>query len=115
MEKIQSDVFFNDSATEWDVMWEGIRRKIMGFDGRLMLVKVKFEKGAVAPIHKHPHSQSAYIVEGKFDVIIGDHRTILSAGDGFYIPPDVEHGVTAIEAGLVLDSFSPAREDFLDG
>jgi quercetin dioxygenase-like cupin family protein len=115
MKKIQSELFFNDADTEWEVMWEGIRRKIMGYDGRLMLVKVKFEKGAVAPVHHHPHSQSAYIVEGEFEVEIGNQKKILSAGDGFYIPPDVAHGVIALESGVVIDSFSPVREDFLNG
>jgi quercetin dioxygenase-like cupin family protein len=113
--QIQSEIIFKDGEHEWESMWEGIARKIIGYDGRLMTVKVKFAKGAVALAHHHPHSQSAYIVKGKFEVIIGDERQILSAGDGFYVPPGIEHSVVALEEGLVVDAFSPAREDFLKG
>ena len=111
--KSQSDIIFKDGGHEWESMWEGIARKIIAYDGRLMTVKVKFAKGAVALAHHHPHSQSGYIVEGKFEVNIGKEKNILTAGDGFYIPPDVEHSVVALEKGLVIDAFSPAREDFL--
>jgi len=113
--ELTSNNYFRDPDTGWEKMWEGIHRKIIGYDQRLMLVKVKFDKGTVAPSHSHPHSQTAYIVEGKFDVIIGKEKRILSAGDGFYIPPGIVHSVVALEDGLVIDSFSPAREDFLTG
>jgi quercetin dioxygenase-like cupin family protein len=110
---IKGNNYFNDSDAGWEKMWEGIHRKIIGYDERLMLVKVKFDKGAEAPSHQHPHSQTAYIAKGRFEVMIGEDKQILSAGDGFYIPPGVEHGVVALEDSLVIDSFSPAREDFL--
>ena len=95
-------------------MWDGIARKIIGYDDGLMTVKVKFARGAVAQAHHHPHSQSAYIVQGKFEVNIGGESKVLSAGDGFYVPPGVEHSVVALDEGLVIDAFSPAREDFLE-
>ncbi len=111
--KIKSDIIFIDVDHEWESMWEGIERKIIGYDEGLMTVKVKFTKGAIALPHHHPHSQSAYIVKGKFQVNIGEEKRILSAGDGFYVPPGIEHSVVALEEGLVIDAFSPAREDFL--
>ena len=113
--EIQSQLFFEDDLHDWESMWEGIKRKIIGYDGRLMTVKVKFNQGAVALPHQHPHSQSAYIVKGKFEVNIGKEKSILSAGDGFYVPSGIEHSVVALEEGLVIDAFSPAREDFLEG
>jgi len=112
--KIQSEIIFEDEAHEWESMWDGIARKIIGYDDGLMTVKVKFAKGAVAQAHHHPHSQSAYIARGKFEVNIGEVSKTLSAGDGFYVPPGVEHSVVALEEGLVIDAFSPAREDFLE-
>jgi quercetin dioxygenase-like cupin family protein len=111
--EIQSKIIFKDEDHDWESMWEGIERKIIGYDTRLMTVKVKFSKGAVALLHHHPHSQSAYIVKGKFEVNIGKEKKTLSAGDGFYVPPGIEHSVVALEEGLVIDAFSPAREDFL--
>lgn len=110
---IEGKRFFYDSGSSWEEVWPGITRKVIGYDERLMLVKVKFEKGAAAPSHSHPHSQSSYIESGRFEMTIRDEKTILGAGDGFYVSPDVTHSVIALEAGIVVDAFSPQREDFL--
>jgi len=92
---------------------EGITRQIMGYDGQIMLVKVIFEKGAIGYLHQHIHSQSTYIISGKFEVNINDEKKILEAGDGFYIEPNTPHGTMCIESGVLIDAFSPIREDFL--
>lgn len=108
-----SKQFFYDPDREWEEVWPGIERKIIGYNDTLMQVKVKFRKGTVAPEHNHPHSQSAYIVSGKFEVTLGGKTKVMEAGDGFFVPPGVMHGVTALEAGIVIDAFSPHREDFV--
>jgi quercetin dioxygenase-like cupin family protein len=53
------------------------------------------------------------VVSGSFLVEVDDRQQVLSAGDGFYIPPGAVHGVKCLEAGVLLDAFSPCREDFL--
>ncbi len=112
--EFQHKVFFEDKASDWEEMWEGIQRKIIGYDEELMLVKVRFRKGTLAPAHNHFHSQSSFIANGRFEVQVGDESQILSTGDGFYIPPNAIHSVKALEDGLIIDSFSPARDDFLN-
>jgi quercetin dioxygenase-like cupin family protein len=92
---------------------EGISRQILGYDGQIMLVKILFEKGAIGYIHQHFHSQSSYVVSGKFEIMINNEKKILEAGDGFYVEPDVPHGALCIESGILIDAFSPLREDFL--
>jgi quercetin dioxygenase-like cupin family protein len=54
-----------------------------------------------------------HIAEGKFEVTIDDEKKILEKGDSFYIPSNVMHGVVCLESGLLIDVFSPVREDFL--
>jgi len=110
---LESKRFFYESGSSWEEVWPGITRKVIGYDDRLMLVKVKFIKGAEAPAHKHPHSQSSYIESGTFEVVLGGDKKVLNAGDGFFVPPEEIHSVTALEAGIVVDAFSPHREDFL--
>ena len=92
---------------------EGITRQILGYDGQIMLVKVIFEMGAVGYVHQHFHSQSSYVVSGKFEITINNEKQILEAGDGFYVEPDVPHGALCLESGILIDAFSPMREDFL--
>ena len=89
-------------------------RQIMAYDGQLMMVKVKFDKGAVGSMHEHYHSQATYVVSGKFELTIGDKKEILSAGDGYYVAPDELHGCVCLEAGILIDTFSPVRADFLN-
>ncbi len=100
-----------------DIKWQdtdpGVQRQVMGYDGQLMLVKVRFEKGAVGEPHSHFHSQSSYIASGKFMVVINGKKQILSAGDGFYVSPDTVHSVVCLEAGTIVDTFSPMRTTFI--
>lgn len=85
----------------------------MAYDDFLMLVKADFEAGGVGPIHQHFHSQTTYIESGEFAVTIGEETQVLRTGDAYYIPPNVPHGATALSAGVLLDMFSPIREDFM--
>ncbi|HLF35686.1 MAG TPA: cupin domain-containing protein [Cyclobacteriaceae bacterium] len=102
-----------DKDNEWEPFGEGIKRKILCYDEKLMMVRVKFEKGAGVPSHHHPHLQCSMIESGIFELIIGKERKILRAGDGFFIPSGVEHKATAMEEGIIVDTFHPAREDFI--
>jgi len=112
---IQSSLFQIDAETQWDDLGNGIQRKIYGYDDKIMLVKAKFEKDAVGELHQHPHSQVTYVESGVFRMTIGEEVRIIRTGDGYYIPPHVMHGCVCIEPGLLIDVFSPHREDFLTG
>ncbi len=106
------NVFIEDAGIPWQTVDKGVQRKIMAYDPHLMLVKVAFETGGIGTLHQHYHSQMSHIESGRFEVEIGGEKQILSAGDAFYIPPNVLHGVVCLEAGVLVDVFSPMREDF---
>jgi quercetin dioxygenase-like cupin family protein len=105
--------FIHAAEREWEDQGGGVQRQILGFDEALMMVRVKFEGGAVGTLHHHPHRQVTYVEAGRFEVEIGGERRTLEAGDGFFVPPEVAHGVKALENGALIDVFAPAREDFL--
>lgn len=105
--------FIKDESMEWEQVNELVSRKIMAYDDSLMLVKAAFKTGGIGPIHHHIHSQITHVESGIFDVTIGDETTRLKAGDSFYIEPNVPHGATCIEGGVLIDVFSPMREDFV--
>lgn len=112
---IQSNLFQIAAESSWEDLGDGIQRQMFGYDNRVMLVKVKFEQGAVGVLHQHPHTQLSYVESGVFETTIGDQKKSLKQGDGFYIPSDEVHGVICKEAGMLIDVFSPHREDFLQG
>ncbi len=111
--KTCSEPFLFSTEVEWQDIDPGVKRQIMGYDGQLMLVKVKFEKGSIGAPHSHYHSQSSYIASGKFEMTIDGEKRILEAGDGFYVAPDTVHGIVCLEAGVVVDTFSPMRTTFI--
>ncbi|MCK7557302.1 cupin domain-containing protein [Chitinophaga sedimenti] len=80
---MNQDVFIEDAGMDWDDLGGGVRRKIMAYDDRVMLVKVAFEAGSIGTIHQHPHTQISHIREGVFEVEIGGKKQVLKAGDAF--------------------------------
>jgi len=78
-----------------------------------MQVAFRFEAGGIGAPHSHPHVQASYVAEGAFEVTIGGVTATIGKGGSFIVPPDLVHGVKALEAGLLIDSFTPRRDDFL--
>lgn len=110
---MKSENFLLGSKLPWKDLGGGLSRQIIGYDEQIMLVKVKFKKDAIGALHQHPHTQSSLIASGSFEVEINEEKKILKAGDGFYVEPNVMHEVVCLEEGMILDAFSPFRQDFL--
>ena len=105
--------FINNDDLKWESVAEGIKRKILAYDDKLMVVKVEFKKGSIGNIHQHYHSQITHVESGIFEVIINGERKELKGGDAFYIQPHIDHGCVCLEDGVLIDVFSPMREDFV--
>lgn len=97
----------------WVEAAPGVRRAVLASRPELMLVAVRFEAGAVGAPHAHPHVQASFVAEGAFDVTIDGATTRLGQGASFVVAPDLVHGVVAIGPGLLIDAFTPCRDDFL--
>ena len=108
----QSGLYQLEEETQWENVGNGISRKVFGYNEHIMLVKVKFEKGAIGQLHSHHHTQVSYVESGVFEMTIGEEIKTIKAGDGFYVPPHMEHGLRCLKAGLLIDVFNPLREDF---
>ncbi|MDR0811365.1 MAG: cupin domain-containing protein [Paludibacter sp.] len=110
---MKSKTFTSEKETAWQPAGERVTRQILSYNDDLMIVKVKFETGAIGAPHTHPHSQCTYVDSGRFEFFVGDEKQIVERGDGVYIAPNALHGVTCLEAGILIDTFNPARKDFL--
>jgi unsaturated pyranuronate lyase len=91
----------------------GVKRKILASSGSLMTVEVTFQKGAIGAVHSHPHEQVSYVIKGSFEFEMDNRKTVIKTGDTYYVNPGVVHGVVALEEAIILDIFTPQREDFL--
>ena len=91
----------------------GVKRKIMSHSENVMLVEVYFDKGAIGKPHKHMHEQINYVKKGSFEVTIDGEKKIVKENDSMFIEPNVLHGCVALEEGVLLNIFTPQRDDFL--
>ncbi|NCI46845.1 cupin domain-containing protein [Sediminibacterium soli] len=112
---IRSGEFQFESSVPWEDAGNGVQRQVFGYDENLMLVKAKFVKGGIGAMHSHPHSQVTYVASGVFEMTIGSETKTIRQGDGYYVPPGVVHGCVCREEGMLIDAFSPFREDFVQG
>jgi quercetin dioxygenase-like cupin family protein len=93
---------------------ENTTRQVLADHVDLMVVAFSFEiTGAEGLLHKHPHIQSTYVKSGRFRFTIDGDTFEVSAGDSFVIPSNAIHGCICIEPGVLVDNFSPRRDDFL--
>ncbi len=106
-------MFTFGSDIEFTELGNGLKRKVLAHDKDMMAVEVYFEEGAVGAMHTHPHTQISYVLEGEFLATIGDETKTITKGDTYYTLPNLPHGVVCTKKGVLLDIFTPMREDFL--
>ncbi|HEV8632915.1 MAG TPA: cupin domain-containing protein [Chloroflexota bacterium] len=91
----------------------GVLRRTLVWGERLLFVEFRVPQGAGVPRHNHPHEQVGYVVSGRLEFAVGDDERVLGPGDAYVIPSDVPHHSRALEDSVVIDVFSPVREDYL--
>lgn len=109
----EQKIFATSGETQWTDLGNGNRRRVLIHLPEMMQVEFGFDKGAVGALHSHPHIQVSYVAEGSFEVTIGGKKKVIGQGGSFIVPSGVEHGVVAMEAGRLVDVFTPYRADFL--
>ena len=90
----------------------GLTRRVLAQNPRLMLVEHRMQEGWAGTRHSHPHDQAVYLVSGRLRVSCGSETFQLGPGDTFVVRGGVEHQAWALEPAVVLDAFTPTREDY---
>ena len=88
-------------------------RRILAYNDSLMAVEVGFETGSEGAPHSHPHTQLSYVLSGSFRYSVENESVILNPGDSIVVPAGLTHGTVCMEKGVLLDVFTPKRDDFL--
>ncbi len=92
---------------------EGIERQMVVGEN-IMMCRFRFAPFVVTAEHSHRHEQMTLVVQGKVKFTISGEERVVSAGDVLYFPPNNRHGATMLDEEVILiDIFSPVREDFL--
>jgi quercetin dioxygenase-like cupin family protein len=79
---------------------------------RMTIGEVRLDAGTVVPMHTHPHEQITYVIDGQFEFTVGGETTMLGPGMAVLIPGGAPHGGRTLSECLVIDVFSPARDDY---
>jgi quercetin dioxygenase-like cupin family protein len=97
----------------WIELAPGIRRRTVTHGSTMYQMIAELEAGSVMPEHQHPQEQIMFIISGRMKVNLrGDSRE-LGPGESFYLASNVPHGVETLEKTVVLDTFSPPRDEYL--
>lgn len=91
----------------------GVARKVLAYTDEMMCVENHFKKGGVGALHSHPHTQITYIVSGAFEFEIDGEKRVVRAGDTLLKKDGIVHGCVCLEEGVLVDFFTPMREDFV--
>jgi quercetin dioxygenase-like cupin family protein len=97
----------------WITMVPGIRRQTIASGAQMMQMRVRLDAGSHLPEHQHPHEQITYVVSGRLRMFVAGVAREIGPGESLYLNSEVRHGVDVLEDALVIDTFSPPREDLL--
>ena len=99
--------------SEWTPSGEGVERRVLADRVEMMTVEFRFREGGVGAPHSHPHVQSTFVGSGRFEFTVDGKTRLLGPGDSLIVPPNAVHSCKALEAGHLIDTFAPRRDDFL--
>jgi quercetin dioxygenase-like cupin family protein len=103
----------NWTAVPVERLAEGIERQMVWGD-QLMVCRLHLAPNVVTAVHSHPHEQITLVERGQVVFTVEGEERLATTGDVLHFPPHVRHGATMLDEDVVLiDIFSPIREDFL--
>lgn len=95
------------------VLADGIRMKCLVHGVRTSLCEFRLAAGSSLPLHHHPHEQTGYVVSGRIRMTAGDEVFEAGPGDSWCIPGDLPHRADVLTDAVIVEVFSPVREDYL--
>lgn len=106
-------MFCKNNTGEYRELIPGVQLQTMVHGEKTLMGRFTLAKGAKIPPHKHPHEQTGIMISGKLLFTINNTETEVDAGESWCIPGNNEHAVVALEDSVVIEVFSPVREDYL--
>jgi len=94
-------------------LMDGVDLTTLVHGEKTLMGRFKIAKGSVIPAHSHPHEQTGFMVSGKARFNVDGKQTDVAAGDSWCLPGNVEHSVEALEDSVVVEVFSPVRDEYL--
>ncbi|MEJ2196010.1 MAG: cupin domain-containing protein [Ignavibacteriaceae bacterium] len=106
-------MFYKKNPEYFREAFDGVKYKTLAWGEKTSLGEFLLEKGCDVPTHSHIHEQTGYMISGKMTFTIDGEDHFTEAGDSWSIPGNVEHSVKVHEDSVVIEVFSPVREEYL--
>lgn len=106
-------MFQKKSSAGYHPIIDKVEMKTLVYGEKTLMSEFHLQKGALLPRHSHPHEQTGYLLTGQLEFIINNETFTAGPGDSWCIHGNSEHQVIALEDSVVLEVFSPLREDYL--
>jgi quercetin dioxygenase-like cupin family protein len=104
-------IFKNADANPVHVL-SGLTRRTLASGQSIMICEFTFDANVEIPIHTHPHEQVGYLAEGHMIMTINGEKFDLKKGDTYCALSNVPHGALTLEPSVMVDTFSPPREEY---
>ena len=112
-DKEVTGMFYKKDKSGYREIAEGILMKPLVHGEKTLLIETNIKKGSAHNLHSHPHEQTGYLVSGRLMMTIGDEKLEVEPGDSWCVPGGVEHSGEILEDSVVIEVFSPVREEYL--
>ncbi len=76
-------------------------------------MRAELDAGSQLPVHAHPQEQISHVISGRVRFNVDGQPREVGAGESLYLASNVPHGAETLAAAVVIDTFSPPREDYL--
>ncbi len=106
-------MFRKKDTAESRQLAEGIELSTLVYGEKTLMGRFKVARGSVLPAHSHPHEQTGIMISGKLRFNVDGEITDVETGDSWCLLGGVEHSAEALEDSVIIEVFSPVREDYL--
>jgi quercetin dioxygenase-like cupin family protein len=103
---------WRERSEAWKEVMPGVKRRILSHSTTGLMVLYKIERGRTFAMHNHPHAQYGVFLQGEGKFQVGDTVWEMKSGDTYFIPPGVLHELKTEKECMILDFFTPEREDY---
>ena len=107
------DMFYKKNSDGYNTPVKGVKLKSLTYGEKTHMCEFVLDAGSAVPEHSHPHEQTGYLVSGKVEFLMEGKTFDAEPGDSWSIPGNMPHAANAIEDSVIVEVFSPVREEYL--
>jgi quercetin dioxygenase-like cupin family protein len=97
----------------WVQICPGIKRQTITTGATMYQMRAELDAGSQLPVHQHPQEQIAHVVSGRVRFFVDGQPVEVGPGESAYFASNQPHGAETVATAVVIDTFSPPRDDYL--